>query len=133
MKMPCITLGHFLSSEYDQIIPLAGGNGGQGTVFKARHREFDQLRAVKWLHGTIESDPADSSQPNKTSRLYEVFIREAHSSANRCCNWARCRNRASTCIFLDDTNDLVESSGALLRLTTPSAKFFQTKLRSDYE
>ena len=74
-----MTLGHFLSSEYDDIVPLAGGSGGQGTVFKARHREFDQLRAVKWLHGTIESDSVDRGQPNKTSRLYEVFIREARN------------------------------------------------------
>ena len=74
-----MTLGHFLSSEYDNIVPLAGGSGGQGTVFKARHREFGQLRAVKWLHGTIESSPADSHQPNKTNRLYQVFIREARN------------------------------------------------------
>ena len=74
-----MTLGHFLSSEYDDIVPLAGGSGGQGTVFKARHREFGQLRAVKWLHGTIESNPEDSNQPNKTNRLYQVFIREARN------------------------------------------------------
>ena len=74
-----MTLGHFLSSEYDDIVPLAGGSGGQGTVFKARHREFGQLRAVKWLHGTIESSLDDSNQPNKTNRLYQVFIREARN------------------------------------------------------
>lgn len=74
-----MTLGHFLSSEYDDIIPLTNGSGGQGTVFKARHREFGQLRAVKWLHGTIESSPDDSNQPNKTNRLYQVFIREARN------------------------------------------------------
>ena len=74
-----MTLGHFLSSEYDEIVPLAGGGGGQGTVFKARHREFGQLRAVKWLHGSIESNPADKDQPNKVNRLYEVFLREARN------------------------------------------------------
>ena len=74
-----MTLGHFLSSEYDEIIPLAGGSGGQGTVFRARHREFGQLRAVKWLHGSIESSPTDKSQPNKANRLYEVFLREARN------------------------------------------------------
>ena len=74
-----MTLGHFLSSEYDEIVPLAGGGGGQGTVFKARHREFGQLRAVKWLHGSIESSPADNGQPNKANRLYGVFLREARN------------------------------------------------------
>lgn len=74
-----MTLDHFLSSEYDEITPLAGGSGGQGTVFKARHREFGQLRAIKWLHGSIESNPADKGQPNKANRLYEVFLREARN------------------------------------------------------